>query len=105
MYLFGMTIGLIFAIIYTSTSILENKKWISYFLQVVLFTYILTNMINYYFITKDNLIVNKIEKEQVEEIANYLVEYEKENNIQVKYIAMRYIPNHIDKGYYKKTIV
>lgn len=99
----GMTIGYLYLMLYikNNSELLKKKDVISCFLNGMLFIYLLTNIINFYSITQDHLTVNKMDKDMTYEIAMYLEEYEKENNIKVEYIAMKLIPKVNYRGYYK----
>lgn len=98
----GMLIGYLFMIIYIKTDIFESKKIIGYYLKVILSIYLIINVANFYNITKEQQEINEIEKSKVKEINEYINCYEKENNIQVKHITMKYVKGCKDKAFYKK---
>ena len=97
----GMLIGYIFIMLYVQSEILKNKNYISYSLICILYIYFFTNIINFYVLTMNHQIGNKIDKLKVKEISNYIEQYEEKTGIQIKYIAMKYF-NNKEKGYYKK---
>lgn len=98
----GMLIGYLFMIIYIKTDIFESKKIIGYYLKVILSIYLIINVAYFYNITKEQQEINEIEKSKVKEINEYINCYEKENNIQVKHIAMKYVKGCKEKAFYKK---
>lgn len=97
----GMTIGYIFLMLYLSSEILNNKTTISNFMRILLFIYLIINIVNFYALTYNHQVGNQIDKSKVEYISNYIKEYEIKNNIEVKYVTMKYFPN-TKNGYYKK---
>lgn len=98
----GMLIGYLFMIIYIKTHIFESKKIIGYYLKVILSIYLIINIANFYNITKEQQEINEIEKNKVKEINEYINCYEKENNIQIKHITMKYVKGCKEKAFYKK---
>ena len=97
----GMTIGYIFVMLYVLSDVLEHKTFSSYLLNSLLYLWFLTNIFNFMFLTYEHQLANKIDKQKTMEIVKYVQEYEKENNIEVKYVAMKYFPN-TNKGHYKQ---
>ena len=96
-----MTIGYLFTMIYILTDIFNLKRIINYLTQLILCMYLLVNICNFYILTRDHLIVNNLDKIQVQEISEYINKYEEENNIEVKYIAMIYLGFN-ERAYYKR---
>lgn len=97
----GMTIGYLFALIYILTDIFTEKKIESYLINFILFIYLMVNIFNFYVLTRDHLTVNQLDKVIVQEISDYINEYEDKNNIQVRYIAMNY-KGYNEKAYYNR---
>ena len=87
----GMLIGYLYIIFYVKTSILSEKHIFSYILKFLFLIYFFTNIINYLVITNDYKKINEIEEGHAKEITEYINNYEKENNIKIEYIAMRFI--------------
>lgn len=98
----GMLIGYLFMIIYIKTHIFWIKKIIGYYLKVILSIYLIINIANFYNITKEQQEINEIEKNKVKEINEYINCYEKENNIQIKHITMKYVKGCKEKHFIKK---
>lgn len=98
----GMLIGYLFIIIYIKTNILEEKKVTSYCMKILIILYLIINIINILDITKNHQEVNEIEKLKAYEIAEYIENYELENNIEVKYIVMKYVSGQNEKAFYKR---
>ena len=97
----GMTIGSIFVMLYTLTDVFKANILIGNILKVLLFIYVISNIINFYVITRNHQEANKIDKNIVNEIADYIEKYEKETGITVKYATMVYFQNN-NYGHYKK---
>ena len=98
----GMTIGYLFVMMYVFNDIFDTNKFVSYFLRVVLSIYALTNIVNFYCITNDHQITNKIDRNNVQKISEYINKYESENNIEIKYITMKYVGAK-KEAYYKRV--
>lgn len=98
----GMLIGYLFMIIYIETNLLENKNFSKYCMTILIILYLIVNIINIFIITKDHKEINKIEKAKVEEISEYIESYEANNDIEIKYISMKYIRGQEEKAFYKR---
>lgn len=98
----GMLLGYLFTVVYVKTNIFEVKNICKYCMSVLLFMYLIINIFNIRIITQNHKDINEIEKMAAYEIGNYIENYEKVNNIKVKYIAMRYVAEKKEKGFYKR---
>lgn len=86
----GALIGLIYVYLYCSTDLLEEKTIYKKIMMVILTIYIVTNVINTLNILISHREANKLDKQEALKVNEYIDEYEKENNIEVKYIAVAY---------------
>lgn len=89
----GALIGLIFMYLYCSTNIFGESKIFKYFLLFVLSIYIVMNFLNYTLQMYCNKMANEMDKEEALQVNEYILEYEKNNNIEVKNIAFTYDKN------------
>ncbi len=89
----GALIGLIFMYLYCSTNIFGKSKIFKYFLLFVLSIYIVMNFLNYTLQMYCNKMANEMDKEEALQVNEYILEYEKNNNIEVKNIAFTYDKN------------
>lgn len=89
----GALIGLIFMYLYCSTNIFGESKIFKYFLLFVLSIYIVMNFLNYTLQMYCNKMANEMDKEEALQVNEYILEYEKNNNIEVKNIAFTYDEN------------
>ena len=89
----GALIGLIFMYLYCSTNAFSESKFFKYFLLFVLSIYIVMNFLNYTLQMYCNKMANEMDKEEALQVNEYILEYEKNNNIEVKNIAFTYDKN------------
>lgn len=89
----GALIGLIFMYLYCSTNIFGESKIFKYFLLFALSIYIVMNFLNYTLQMYCNKKANEMDKEEALQVNEYILEYEKNNNIEVKNIAFTYDKN------------
>lgn len=89
----GALIGLIFMYLYCSTNIFGESKIFKYFLLFALSIYIIMNFLNYTLQMYCNKKANEMDKEEALQVNEYILEYEKNNNIEVKNIAFTYDKN------------
>lgn len=89
----GALIGLIFMYLYCSTNVFSESKFFKYFLLFVLSIYIVMNFLNYTLQMYCNKMANEMDKEEALQVNEYILEYEKNNNIEVKNIAFTYDKN------------
>ena len=88
----------------------ENKNKIcNYFLYIILILYSIINIYNCIIVTYEHKIVNIYEKEEVQNISNYIKEYEDKTNITVNKIAIYTVRGESNKAYFtninRKSVV
>ncbi|MDD3303354.1 MAG: glucosyltransferase domain-containing protein [Clostridia bacterium] len=88
----GATIGILFIYLYCTSNIFHKKGFIKVITTLLLVVYLVLNLFFYIFIMKEHKKVNYFEKQEVIQINEYIKQYEKENNTEVKYIV-DYISN------------
>lgn len=98
----GATIGLMLIYLYCNTEIFKSKTIIKKILVLVAILYFCITDVNYVKIMLDHKKVNEISKQESLQIGEYLDEYEKENNIELKNIVVVYDSN--PQGFYKTKI-
>ena len=79
----------------------KNKLCIATYITLITFTVI--NIINYESIMLQHKTVNKLEKEEVGKIEQYIEQYENNTGIKVTQIAKVPIYKQKDKGYFPNT--
>lgn len=89
----GALIGLIFMYLYCSTEIFKNTKIVKYILICDIILYIMINIINYTYLMFSNKKANELDKKEALKVNEYMLEYEKNNNIEIKNIAITYDKN------------
>lgn len=99
----GALIGLIFIFTYTETSILQKKGILNLITMITLISFLLINIFNYESIMLQHKKVNKLEKQEVEDIEQYIKNYEESTGIKVTKIAKVPIYNNKDKVYFPNT--
>ena len=90
LYAIGMTIGMLFIYILTYNKFEKQSKIIKNIISASLILYFALTFIDYIYIIGQHKIVNANEKQEVLQMAEYINEYEKENDIKVKKIAFIY---------------
>lgn len=88
----------------------ENKSTIcNYFLYIILILYSVINIYNCIIVTYEHKLVNIYEKEEVQNISNYIKEYENKTNITVNKIAIYTVKGESNKAYFtnisRKSVV
>ena len=88
----------------------ENKNKICYyFLFIILILYSIINIYNCIIVTYEHKLVNIYEKEEVQNISNYIKEYENKTNITVNKIAIYTVKGESNKAYFtnisRKSVV
>ena len=88
----------------------ENKNKIcNYFLFIILILYSIINIYNCIIVTYEHKLVNIYEKEEVQNISNYIKEYENKTNITVNKIAIYTVKGESNKAYFtnisRKSVV
>lgn len=89
----GALIGLIFMYLYCTTDVLEKQTYYKYVIISLLIIYIAINIINTLNILIAHRQANKLDKIEALKVNQFIEEYEKENNINVKNIAVVYDKN------------
>lgn len=82
----GALIGIIFIFLFVETSIFEKDakaKVLKVSTYIILIFFVLTNIINYEYIMLKHRSVNMIEKQQAQEIGEYIKRYERDTGINV----------------------
>lgn len=82
----GALIGIIFIFLFVETSIFEKdakEKVLKVSTYIILIFFVLTNIINYEYIMLKHRSVNMIEKQQAQEIGEYIKQYERDTGIDV----------------------
>ena len=83
----GALIGIIFIFLYVRTDIFEKKGFLKNIIIIALMIYTIINTINYESMIIQHKIVNKLEKQEADQIEQYIKQYEDENNIKVTKIS------------------
>lgn len=89
----GALIGLIFMYLYCNTEIFKNTKILKYILICDIILYIMINIINYTYLMYSNKKANELDKQEALKVNEYMLEYEQNNNIEIKNIAIAYDKN------------
>lgn len=98
----GASIGLLFIHLIVKTNILEVKtKWDKILIGIFIL-YGTINSINYIHLIYLNKQVNKLDKELVYQIDNYIKEYEGKEDIKVENICVEIKQHEVDKAYYSQ---
>lgn len=79
----GALIGIIFIFLYVETELFEKKRILSILVYFTLIFYIIINIFNYENIMLQHKEVNKLEKQEIEQIGNYIENYEKDTGIEI----------------------
>lgn len=82
----GALIGMIFIFLFVETSIFEKDakaKALKVSTYIILIFFVLANIINYEYIMLKHRSVNMIEKQQAQEIGEYIKQYERDTGINV----------------------
>lgn len=101
-YAVGVIIGLIFMYMYINTKIWDKENFKSNFMMIMLITYLSSNIVVGIILTSYHKEVNKLEKEETYQIKEYIENYEKQNNIEIKNIGIIPICNKQEEGYFKE---
>ena len=98
------TIGGLFAniciILYIKSDAFGKKTLKSILITLLLISYFIINVLNYIFIINEHKKVEKLNRQEVFQINEYIENYEKQNGIQIRKIMMCYDAN--PTLYYKK---
>ena len=98
----GALIGIIFIYLYVQTDIFDKKTYLKYITIAFLLIFTTVNVGSYEYIILQHKKVNKLEKQQADQIEEYIEQYEKENDIKVTKIAKIGIISPTKEGYFKE---
>lgn len=97
----GSLIGIIFIYIYMKTDIFETEiKATKIIMLILLITYTISLIINTEIMLYEHKLVNRLEKQECEQISSYIEEYEKQTNNKVDKIQIITIKSEIENTYY-----
>lgn len=96
----GATIGMLFIILYTDTNIFEDKRITKYLATGLLLLYLISNVGEYIYLMNQHKEVNRLEKIDVQEIDNYIKDYENQTGIKVTKIVNVRVIGKEEKAYY-----
>ena len=99
----GALIGIIFIFLYTETNLFERIEKLNILTYITLISFLIINTINYESIILQHKQVNKLEKEEIEKLEQYIEQYEKENEIKVTKIVKVPIYKNKNKAYFNNT--
>lgn len=99
----GALVGIIFIFLYVETNLLENKGKLSKLTILTLLTFAIINMFNYENIILQHKETNKLEKEEIQNVEEYIEQYEERTGIKVTKIVKIPISGNRSKGYFTST--
>lgn len=79
----GTLIGAIFIIVYTNSDIFEKGKAIKNILVLTLGIYFISNIVNVSILINQGKEIEKLDKENIIELGNYIKQYEEKNSVNV----------------------
>lgn len=89
----GALIGLIFMYLYCTTTIFEKQNNYKYVMISILIIYVAINIVNTLNILISHRKANELDKQETLKVNEFMLEYEKNNNIEIKNIAIVYDKN------------
>lgn len=89
----GALIGLIFMYLYCTTTIFEKQTNYKYVIITILIIYVIMNILNTLNILISHKKANELDKKETLKVNEYMLEYEQNNNIEIKNIAITYDKN------------
>lgn len=96
----GATIGLIFIFIYVATDMFQKEKIIKHTMTMILIFYLISNVVMYINLMLQHKQVNELEKEEVQQIEEYIAKYEKETQNKITKIIKVPVMGKSEKAYY-----
>lgn len=99
----GALIGIIFIFIYVETDIFQKKNKLNIITLITLISFLIINIMNFESIMLQHKEVNKLERQEVAEIEQYIEQYEMDSKISVSKIAKVPIYGEMDKTYFPST--
>lgn len=89
----GALLGLIFMYLYCTTTIFEKQTNYKYVMITILIIYVIMNILNTLNILISHKQANELDKQETLKVNEYMLEYEQNNNIEIKNIAITYDKN------------
>ncbi len=89
----GAVIGLIFMYLYCKTDIFEETNMYKNIIIMIIFLYFIVNVVNYMYIFGQHKLANELDLKEVNQIKNYIEEYEFNTNKKIEKIAIVYDKN------------
>ena len=96
----GALVGIIFILFYVETDLFENKNKLSKVTIITLLAYTIINIFNYENIMLQHKETNRLEKQEMQKMKEYIEQYEEETGIKVTKIVKIPIYKNSDKGYF-----
>ena len=96
----GALVGILCLYLYVSTDLFQKKNIYTILALITVATYTYLNMYQYITIINQNKPMNEVEKQECQEIDEYIKEYEQENGIEVTKIARVVTNQHVAGLYY-----
>lgn len=97
----GALVGIIFILLYVETDLFEKKGKLNILTILTFITFVIINTINYENIMLQHKKVNKLEKQEIVELNNYIEQYEKQTGFKVTKIVKVPVSGQTTKGYFK----
>lgn len=97
----GAMIGIIFCLLYVKTNLLDNKTKLSKIAILTLLAFSIINIVNYENLMLLHKEVNKLEKQEVQELDKYISQYEEETGIKVNKIIKIPTRGNSNKAYFE----
>lgn len=97
----GALIGIILLFLFVETDIFHKRRKISILAYATLISFFVINIINYESIMLQHKEVNKLEKQLVDEIDEYIENYEMRSGKKVTKIVKLVVTNNTDKAFFK----
>ena len=96
----GALVGIIFIFFYVETDLFENKNKLSKVTIITLLAYTIINIFNYENIILQHKETNRLEKQEMQKMKEYIEQYEEETGIKVTKIVKIPIYGKRYKGYF-----
>lgn len=96
----GATIGLILIFIYVDTNMFQKEKIIKYTMIGILLFYLISNICMYINLMLQHKQVNKLEREEIQQIEEYISKYEAKTKNKITKIIKVPVVRKSEKAYY-----
>lgn len=96
----GALIGIMLIFMYVKTEIFGGEKTVQYAIMVLITLYIITSIFSQMYVQYEHIKINKLEKQEVQQIYDYINEYENENHVEVTKIRGIYMKSNHNNVYY-----